>query len=524
MARLNSAADAGIPLGVPALDVRSLSKQFAEHRVLDDVSMTLRRGQVHVLLGQNGSGKSTLIKVLAGVYSPDGLASATVYGRKFDVGSALSARQAGLRFVHQDLGLIPQLSVAANMTLNQPTGSRYWTSGRQARAWAGRRLAGLEIDIDPARPVRELSSAERTMVAVARAVNADEMAPTVLVLDEVTATLTAPEVEVIGRVVRRLRDGGGTILYVTHHLLEALALADSATVLRDGRVVASEEAGRLTHERLVELIVGRPLDSVYPAAVPQPGTEPVIEIKGLRGSALRHLDLTLRPGEIVGITGVTGSGREEVADLVFGARPWTGGTITIGSDSYQSLSPRASVAAGMGMIPAERERHGIIPALVVRENLTLPRVSASRARWINERAERLETTGWLTALTVTPRDSEAPVKSLSGGNQQKVLLARWFRCKPAVLIIDEPTQGVDIGAKVVIYRQLAGIAARDVAVLFASTDHEELASLAHRVLVLRAGHVTAELSGRALTADAISRELLAIDSASPARAIENGGM
>jgi ribose transport system ATP-binding protein len=212
-----------------------------------------------------------------------------------------------------------------------------------------------------------------------------------------------------------------------------------------------------------------------------------------------------------------------VADLVFGARPWTGGTITIGGDSYQSLSPRAAVAAGMGMIPAERERHGVIPTLAVRENLTLPRVSASRARWINERAERLETTEWLTALTVTPRDSEAPVKSLSGGNQQKVLLARWLRCKPTVLIIDEPTQGVDVGAKVVIYRQLADIAARDVAVLFASTDHEELASLAHRVLVLRAGHLTAELSGRALTADAIGREILAIDSASPPRATENGG-
>jgi ribose transport system ATP-binding protein len=496
------------PAGDAGLVIRGLSKTFPGQVALAGVGLELRPGQIHALLGQNGSGKSTLIKILAGVHTPDPGGQAWMHGAPLTLGSAAAAHHAGLRFIHQDLGLVPTLDVVDNLALGQRYQARWWLSARTEAAAARELLAELDPHIDVTAPVSQLSAAERTIVAVARALRGGVAASGVLVLDEPTAALPAAETGRLFRLVRAVAARGTAVLYVTHRISEVFELADQVSVLRDGRRVLTCPLAEVTPTSLVEHIVGRPLEEFYPEA-PPPGRDVALAVEGLRTVRLRDLHFAVHRGEILGIAGISGSGREDVAPALAGAIAWAGGRLTIGGRVLHRMDPAAAIGQGIAYLPHDRKRESAIPGFTVRENLTLPQLRTTHG-WLSLRRERAEADVWLDRLAVRPPDAaERVFSTLSGGNQQKVVLARWMRCGAQVLALDEPTQGVDVAAKTMIYQALTAAARQGTSVIVASSDSEELARLCDRVVVLRDGQVTAELHGGALTAEAITQRAMA---------------
>jgi ribose transport system ATP-binding protein len=487
------------------LTLEGLSKVFQGQRALDQVGLELRRGEVHALLGQNGSGKSTLIKILSGYHSPEPGAKAMLRGEPLELGSAEAAHAGGLRFIHQDSMLLDGLSVAENLALGGGYTSRWWVSDRREADVAAEQLARYGVVVDPSMPAANLSPAQHTMVAIVRALRDGVAQQGVLVLDEPTATLHGPEAARLFDVIRTIRNHGGTVLYVTHRLQEVFAIADRVSVLRDGRRVATEAVGDLDHDRLVQLILGRSVDSLYPS--PPPLRDDVaLEVKGVAGGSVQDLTLTLHRGEIVGLTGLVGSGIEQALHLIFGGQAPDRGQVTLDGVRLGEASPPASIGAGLAFAPADRKRSGIA-SWTLAENVTLPRLSSrGPLRWMGVRRERSETTRWLERLNVVPAASDAMFSSLSGGNQQKTVLARWLRCGASVYLLEEPTAGVDIGAKGAIYESLAGVAETGVGVLIASTDVEEVCSICDRVMVMREGRVAAVLQGDDRTEERVLAE------------------
>jgi ribose transport system ATP-binding protein len=501
------------------LEVRGLSKSFPGQRALTGVDLDVRAGQIHALVGQNGSGKSTLIKVLAGVHAADPGAAVTVGGEPLRLGVPGAGHQLGLRFVHQDLGLVPGLSVIDNLALGRGYGTgrlgqiRWRAEARQARA----ALADVDVHVDVYAAVSTLSTAERTGLAIARAVHDDEpeaeptgdvvaraarrvaprageRATQVLVLDEPTAALPAADVDRLFGILRRLRDRGVGVVLVSHDLDEVLDVADHVSVLRDGRLVASVPRSGLDHDRLVELIVGRAA-AVAATRVARNGTGTAcLQADGLAGGALAAASFAVGRGEIVGVAGLEGSGRESLVPLLTGQLPRRAGAVWVGDRGVPSGAPDRALRAGMAFVPRERQAAGVFAAMNVRENLTIAglRRFVSFGR-IRRRAEAAETAGWIERLGVVTTGPEAVIGSLSGGNQQKVLLGRSLRLGPRVLVLDEPTQGVDVGARVDVHRIIDEAAARGAGVVVASTDSDELVRLAHRVLVLQQGRVVRTL-------------------------------
>jgi ribose transport system ATP-binding protein len=491
--------------GRSVLTLEGLSKVFQGQRALDEVGLELRRGEVHALLGQNGSGKSTLIKILSGYHSPEPGAKAMLRGEPLELGSAEAAHAGGLRFIHQDSMLLDGLSVAENLALGGEYTSRWWVSDRREADVAAEQLARYGVVVDPSMPAANLSPAQRTMVAIVRALRDGVALQGVLVLDEPTATLPGPEAARLFDVIRTIRNHGGTVLYVTHRLQEVFAIADRVSVLRDGRRVATEAVGDLDHDRLVQLIVGRSVDSLYPS--PPPLRDDVaLEVKGVAGGSVQDLTLTLHRGEIVGLTGLVGSGIEQALHLIFGAQAPDRGQVTLDGVRLGEPSPPASIRAGLAFAPADRKRSGIA-SWTLAENVTLPRLSSrGPLRWMGVQRERSETTRWLEHMNVVPAASDAMFSSLSGGNQQKTVLARWLRCGASVYLLEEPTAGVDIGAKGAIYESVAGVAETGAGVLITSTDVEEVCSICDRVMVMREGRVAAVLRGDDRTEDRVLAE------------------
>ena len=488
--------------GLPALRLENVSKTFPGQRALDGVGIELRRGKVRALLGENGSGKSTLIKILAGYHQPDPGWSASADGAPLELGSATAASRAGVRFIHQDLGLVADLDVIDNLALGGHYAGRRWIGRRREVAAAESLLAQYGIEMSVSAPLRKLAPAEQTIVAIVRALR-DGLDGRILVLDEPTGSLSGPEVADLFRVVQTVRDRGGAVLYVTHRLHEIFEIADDVTVLRDGRQVADRPVEGLDEGQLAELLVGRPLSSVFPP-LPNPSDDLAFSATSIAGERIRSVSLSARKGEIVGVAGIIGSGREELPYLLFGARPWRAGRIRIGVRTFDAITVRKSIAAGVAFAPADRQRDSAIQALSVRENATLPSIPCRRwTGWVSKRREASEVRNWLVQLDVRPPDPERRLGSLSGGNQQRVVLARWLRCDPAVLLLEEPTRGVDIGAKAEIYRIIADAAGQGAGVIIFSSDAEELASVCDRVVVLRDGSVATELSGPALSEGAI---------------------
>jgi ribose transport system ATP-binding protein len=478
-----------------ALELRNVSKLFAGQRALDAVDLTVHAGETHALVGANGSGKSTLIKILAGFHEPEPGAEIAVNGRPLAPGSSATSHAAGLRFIHQDLGLIGSLSIAENLELGGEYPGRLWLSDSAERAAAARVLDAYGIEADPAALLESLRPTQQTLLAIARAVDSGLGAAGVLVLDEPTASLPPEEVQHLHALLARLKSRGVTIVYVTHRLTEVFEIAERVTVLRDGRRVTTRPVAELDHDGLVELILGVRLEPIE-AGAGRVRDGVVLEVSGLAGGGVRSVSFDAGAGEVVGITGLTGSGYEDVLGLVFGARAPMAGRVVVGGKELERPAPRESIAAGLAFAPAERRRYGAMLDWTLRENLTLPRISGSGPlRWLSDRDEAREARGWLERLAVEPADPEQRFMALSGGNQQRLVLARWLRCGARALLLDEPTLGVDAGAKRAIYGELRAAAEAGAAVVVSSSDTEELWELCDRVLVMGAGTIESELTG-----------------------------
>jgi ribose transport system ATP-binding protein len=500
----------------PALEVRGLSKSFLGTLALDCVDVTVGAGEVHALLGENGSGKSTLIKILAGFHRPDPGGTVKVGGKPLAFGSASSAHVAGCRFVHQDLALVNSRSIADNLMMGSRFPTRLGTlRSRQLRQTSVAALGRVGLELDPDRLLGDLFPAQRTGVAIARALQEHSgNVGSLLVLDEPTATLPDAEVRQLLRIIRTAAASGVGVLYVTHRLEEVFQIADRATVLRDGRRVATRDVSDVSRDDLVTLLVGSELSDVHreAAALPWTGGEVLLAVDDLTTETLSGIDLTLQAGEIVGIAGLTGSGRDSLLPSIFGVLPRHTGTITVGGRVLEAGRPDLAMRRGIGYLPGDRAAFGAFGALTSRENVSISDPSRYW-RWprLSLRSERAEVSDWARRFDVRPPDTEHNFASLSGGNQQKLLLARWLRRDPKNLLLDEPTQGVDIGAKAAIHHQIVSAAQSGTAIAISSSDVDELAALCHRVLVLLGGRIDGQLEGSFVTATNISRACLGQD-------------
>ena len=500
-----------------ALGVRNISKHFGGTYALAGLDLEIARGEVHALLGSNGSGKSTLIKILSGYHIPEPGGSIQVDGKPMTFGSPDVSARLGMRFVHQDLALVDSLSVADNMSIGSGFPSRFGTvDSRRLRADALADLEFVGLDLDPRQPVASLGPARRAGVAIARALRHwRESSIKLLVLDEPTAALPSDEVVHLLQIVRTVAAKDVAVLYVSHHLAETFAIADAVTVLRDGRAVASGTVSRFARDSLAKVLVGADLPDVASGRPPlQEAKDPVLAVRGLSAGAFEDLDLDVGPGEIVGIAGITGSGREDVLPGVFGAAPPRQGEVWVSGRRLPASRPDAAIKAGITYLPSDRHVNSIFSGLSARENLT---IGALRKFWrfplLRKSRETAEAADWFDKIDIKPRYGyEMPMSALSGGNQQKVLLARALRRGGKVLLLADPTEGVDLGAKAEIHRHVLTAAANGMAVIVTSLDAEELTTLCHRVLVMRGGRVADVLVGdeihpAGITASASTREV-----------------
>jgi ribose transport system ATP-binding protein len=483
----------------PLVRIRGLGKRFGGTVALAGVDLDVGHGSILALLGPNGAGKSTLIKILAGVHAADE-GEATVAGRP--LGSHAASRS--MSFIHQDLGLVEWMTVAENIALvagyPRRRGLISWQRTRERCAEALGIVAG-HLDADAR--VADLAPAERSLVAIARALATRAR---LLVLDEPTASLPAADSARLFRVLHALRDRGHGVVYVTHRLDEVYKVADTFAVLRDGRIVSSGPLAGHSPARLVNDIVGGEPIGYRPAAAPARGPA-VLSLDDMRVGNTGPVSLELRAGEVLGMVGLTGAGHADLGRALAGAGPVHTGRALLVGRSYTPRTPVGAVAMGVALVTGNRQEEGCAGDLTVRENLLAnPRAGGRSARhWISPRRERTEAAALIERFSVQPRDSEVPIAVLSGGNQQKVMVGRWLRVSRRLLILEDPTASVDVGAKGEIYRLLDGALAAGLAVLLISTDFEEVAHVCHRALVFVRGAVTAELAGNTLTVAALTR-------------------
>lgn len=484
----------GAPIIEPRLRLENVSKTFIGTRALSDMTMSIGPGEIHALVGQNGSGKSTLIKILAGYYAPDsGTLAMSGRVRKLPL-TPQSAAEMNLRFVHQNLGLIASTTVLEAVRAGEwrPLRPIVW---RREERMVTALLAELGADISPRDLIGQLAPSQRAIVAIIRALQDIKGTESVLVLDEPTASLNRVDAARLFTALRRLRDAGHSILFVSHRLDEVLAVCDHVTVIRDGRDVLEARAADLDEETLVRAIIGRDVDNLYPGRA-TPKEQTALELNDLSGEVIRRLSLTMHRGEIVGITGLAGMGQDELPYLIFGAQPRQAGTVLMAGSTMGSARPRHSVAAGIALVPADRETAGSIRAASVGENLTMGVIRRFfRGGFLRERMERSYVGALLHEFDVYPPRTDFAFGALSGGNQQKALLAKWLQSTPSVVLLHEPTQGVDVGSRKQIFRIIRRTADHGAAIAIFSVEYADLAHLCNRVIVLRDGAVSVELGG-----------------------------
>jgi rhamnose transport system ATP-binding protein len=474
------------------LEVRDVTKSFGAVAAVQGVSFPLHAGEAHALVGENGAGKSTIVKMLAGVHEPD-TGTLRVDGADVVFHSPADAKAAGIAVIYQEPTLFPDLSVAENIAMgNQPLTRLRQIDRKAMTANAARLFARLGVHIDPGRPARGLSIADQQLVEIAKALSSEAR---VLIMDEPTAALSGVEVERLFAVVRSLRDEGAAIMFISHRIEEITALCERVTIMRDGKHVATELVADLTVDDMIRRMVGRDLSALFPKQDAEVG-EVVLEVSGLgREGVFRDITFSVRAGEIVALAGLVGSGRSEVMQAVFGVDPYDTGTVTFLGKPLKKQSPRAAMAAGMALVPEDRRQQGLIMDLSVERNVTLPRSRAlSRLGLLFGTAERDEAVTWTTQLQTKLGRLSDPVGTLSGGNQQKVVLAKWLATDPKLLIVDEPTRGIDVGTKAEVHRLMSALAARGLAVVMVSSELPEVLGMADRVVVLREGRIAAQLT------------------------------
>jgi ABC-type sugar transport system ATPase subunit len=484
------------------LELQDIGKSFPGVRALDGASLQLRAGEVLALTGENGAGKSTLVKILSGVYRPD-RGAIRLNGEPVQILNPAHARAIGISPVHQELSLEPFLSVAENVFLGQqPTGSLGLIDRRRMKADASRLISRLAAQIDVTAPVESLSVAQRQIVAIARATATDCR---ILIFDEPTASLTERETAHLFDVIRRLREEGLGIIYISHRLEEVFRLCDRVMVLRDGRHVATMPVADTDLNGLIGMMIGRDVSDLFRKRQVPIGAV-VLDVRRLTKRGMLHdVSLTLRRGEIVGVAGLVGAGRTELARAIFGDLPCESGEVRVdGVALGRGYSVRAAIAAGIGLVPEDRKEQGLVIGLSVQQNVGMAMLGAlSRAGIVSESREKHMALHYVGKLAIKTPSVSQRVMNLSGGNQQRVVVAKWLATRPKVLLVDEPTRGIDVGATAEIHGLLCELAAEGVAVLMISSDMREILAMSDRILVMHQGRISGELPGHDATQEAI---------------------
>jgi inositol transport system ATP-binding protein len=484
----------------PLLRMTGISKRFPGVQALRDVNFEVAPGEIHALLGENGAGKSTLLKILSGAQAPDE-GAIEFAGKRISLASPHDAQRLGIVTIYQEFTLIPDLTIAENVFIGREPGAGPFVNWRRMAADTRAITRQLGLDLKPMSVVRDLSVAEQQMVEIARALS---MESRLIVMDEPTSALSASEVEKLFRIVRDLKRRGIGIIFVTHRLEEVMQICDRYTVLRDGRQVGAGAVADTSIDGIIRLMVGRQVDSLFAhREAARPG-EVALRVEGLtrRGNAqdphaavLDGLDLEVRRGEILGIAGLVGSGRTELARAIFGADPFDSGRVFVGGEPVAFRSPQDAIRHGVGLVPEDRKQQALFLSLAVRVNLSMAALDRVR-RWrvfVDEAAERRLVDEYRAMLNIRMAGPEQPISALSGGNQQKVVLARWLALRPRVLIVDEPTRGIDIGAKVEVHNLLFEMARAGIAVIAISSELPEVLAISDRIVTMREGRITGEI-------------------------------
>jgi rhamnose transport system ATP-binding protein len=487
----------------PLIELRGISKSFGGVQALADVSFQIHPGTVHGLVGENGAGKSTLVKILMGVVHPDA-GELEVAGEVQRVGDAMGAHKLGLAAMYQEPAIFHDLSVAENVYAGRRPRTRLHTvDWREMRAESARILRNLGVDFGPDNPVRGLGVADRQLLEIAKALSANAR---LLIMDEPTAALSPNEVENLFATVRRLRSRGVAVLFISHRLEEVSAIADVVTVLRDGHHVETREAAGLSQDEIVRLMVGRSLDALFPKEEAEIG-EVVFRASGLaRRGVFSGVSFELRRGEIAGLAGFVGSGRTEVARAVFGIDRLDAGRLEVGGRRFRPRSPRAALRRGIAYLPEDRLQQGLVQPMSVAKNASmavLPRLTPGGILqpWRERRLARR----FMEQLRIKATSPAQPVSGLSGGNQQKVVLSKWLAAEPKILILDEPTHGVDVGTKADVHRTISSLAAQGLTILLISSELPEILGMSDRVLVMSEGRLVAELPRSEATQERVIR-------------------
>lgn len=466
------------------LRVRELSKSFAGIRALDDVQLDVRRGEVHALMGENGAGKSTLMKILVGLVTPD-TGEVWLENQSLAGLSLREIRDRGLSMIHQEMLLVPELTVAQNLFLGRESRLLGWLDNRKLNARAAEVLSRMGLNLDPARKARDLSIAEMQLVEIARAISTDAR---VIIMDEPTSALSDREVAVLFGLIKDLKARGVAVIYISHKMEEISAIADTVTVLRDGRYIATHPAAELSESKLIALMVGRELGTLFPETVSAAGAE-VLSVSGLtRAGAFSDISFAVHAGEVLGMGGLMGAGRTEIARVLYGLDQPDSGGIRFDGQAVRIRTPREAIRLGIGYVGEDRKASGFIPKMSVRENLTLGSLTTHvRKGLVSASSEGEAVTRMIESLKIKASGPEQEVVQLSGGNQQKVVIGKVLLASPRLIILDEPTRGIDIGAKAEIYRLIARLKAEGCAILLISSELPELIGLSDRILILAQG-------------------------------------
>jgi len=483
------------------LSLTGASKTFGPVIALADGTIDIRPGEIHALVGENGAGKSTLVKILAGVHAPDG-GEFLVGGESVSFKTPADSKAAGISVIYQEPTLFPDLTVAENIFIGrQPTGRGGLINRGEMRRQARELFTTLGVPIDPDRIAEGLSIADQQIIEIAKAISLDAR---VLVMDEPTAALSGVEVERLFGVARNLRDKGAGILFISHRFEEVFALCDRITVMRDGRYISVHNTADVTVPEIVREMVGRDLGALFPKEDAEIG-ETVLSVNGLtRNGVFTDISFEVRSGEIVALAGLVGAGRTEVVRAIFGVDSYDRGTVQLHGKPLKPHSPMSSITAGIGFVPEDRRQQGLVMELSVAKNATLTlRKSLARLGLISGKRERAAAEDWTSRLQVKTPSQDYAVSTLSGGNQQKVVLAKWLATEPTLLIVDEPTRGIDVGTKAEVHRLLSDLAGRGIAIIMVSSELPEVLGMADRVLVMHEGRISADLSRDDATAETV---------------------
>ncbi len=472
----------------PILRLTNISKSFAGVHALRDVRLELYPGEVHALLGENGAGKSTLVKVMTGVHQPDA-GDITLRGERIQLADPRAAAARGISAIYQELSIFPDLDIAENIYVGRrPTFAGGVVDWGRMRREASQLLDALGVRMDLKTRARSLSIAQQQMIEIARALS---MNARILIMDEPTSALTLSEVADLFRIVRRLRDDGTAVLFISHRLEELFDIADRVTVLRDGAYVDTQPMAGVTQEALIRMMVGRQVTDLFPKKTAERG-EVILRVSDLsRAGSFAGVSFELRRGEILGLAGLVGAGRTEVSQALFGVEPATGGTIEIDGRPARITSPKQAMARGMAYVPEDRQHHGLVLPMDIAANITLPTLSRFVKRgWLQDRQARQAAYEAAARMEVRATNVWQKARELSGGNQQKVVLAKWLSTDPRILILDEPTRGIDVGTKAAVHGLMSDLAAQGMAILMISSELPEVLGMSDRILVMREGRVT----------------------------------